>query len=66
MLGEGVTSSLVSFATEGHVCSQNPSSASEPGEAEHYGIPSKRFQLIHFSILDRCTNTYFVNQLNCP
>ena len=64
MLGEGVTSSSVSLAPKGHVCSHDPSSDSEPDEPEHSGIPSKRFQLNRFSVLDRCTKTYFLNQLN--
>ena len=66
MLGEGTTSSSVSLALEGSVCSHDPSSDSEPGEAEHFGTPSKRFQLNRFSILDGCTKTYFLNHLNCP
>jgi hypothetical protein len=40
MLGEGLTSSSVSSAIEGHVCSHDLSSDSDPVEVEHYSIPS--------------------------
>ena len=64
MLGEGVTSSFVSLAVEGHVCSHNPSSDSDPIKPECSGVSS--FFFMHSVLVTNRHSGYRASLQSCP